>query len=133
MRMAVRTDEGPPRRDKRLTRELLDEIVRATGTGQSLRLIEMATRPGWTREQVWRELSELRDDGLLRAKNEPRDLSDHPDDPSLLIEGLTDAGWTRYDELRRPIRSWLTRHSALITTFATVAGVVVAALALIWG
>jgi hypothetical protein len=116
--------------DMRLTLDVLDAIVRATESGQSLRSTEM-TLPGWTREWVWRELSALRDDGLLRYENEPGVLSDHPDDPSLIVQGLTANGWEHYNELRRPVRSWLTsRWMWLVTTIVAVVGIVVAAL---WG
>jgi hypothetical protein len=75
-----------PRRYKRLERELLGEIVRATEGGQLIRSSGMKARPGWTKEQVWGELGELWDQGVIRAQKEPRDLIDPVGDPSLLIE-----------------------------------------------
>ena len=58
-----------PKRDKRLTLELLDEIARATEGGQPTTTSEMDTRQGWTREQVWRELMLLWDENLIRAED----------------------------------------------------------------
>jgi hypothetical protein len=116
--------------DKRLTLKLLEAIVKATEGGQVVRSTDMALR-GWAQEQVWLGLSAVMDEGLIRAKRELRDLQDHPDDPSLLIEGLTAAGWAVYDELRsHPVRRWITRHSGLIMVLATVAVVVVGVLSI---
>jgi hypothetical protein len=81
-------------------------------------------RQGWTREQVWRKLSELWDDGLIRATREPRDLNDAVGDPSLLIEGLTADGWALYKQLRRPVRFWFERNwKWVIGTVIAVAGI----------
>jgi hypothetical protein len=108
-------------RDERLTLELLEEIARATAGGQSTRSTEMETRQGWTREQVWRELELLWDEGLIRARSE-KDLSDVG--PDLLIQGLTGDGWARYAGLRRPVRFWFERNwKWVIGTVIAVAGI----------
>jgi hypothetical protein len=103
---------GAPERDKRLTRDLLNAIARATEGGQAVNSSELELR-GWPLEQVWQELRLLWDDGLIRAQN-TKTLSDHG--TSLLIFGLTADGWARRDELRRPIRSWLARNRGTVIT-----------------
>ena len=96
-------------RDERLTLELLEEIAKATAGGQPINSTEMETRRGSTREQVWRELGLLWNEGRIRAID-VQDLSDPG--PSLIIQGLTGDGWALLNELRKPNRAWLARHKA---------------------
>jgi hypothetical protein len=105
-----------PRRDKRLTLELLEEVARATEGGQPTTTSEMETREGWTPEQVWRELRLLWDEGLIRATS-IKDLSDPEGRTNLRISGLTAEGWARYNEPRPgPIRSWFSKHWLAVVT-----------------
>jgi hypothetical protein len=120
-----------PKRDKRLTLELLDEIARATEGGQPTTTSEMETRQGWTREQVWRELMLLSGENLIRAED-IKTPNDERGKTNLRIDRLTEKGWRRYDELRWPIRAWLARDwKWLITTVIAVAALAVAILALL--
>jgi hypothetical protein len=76
VRMAVRTDEGPPARDQRLALELLEVIARATEGGQLVnsRKLELS---GWAPEQVWQELRLLWEQDLIRG-TDTKVLSDPP-------------------------------------------------------
>jgi hypothetical protein len=103
----------PPRRDARLTLELLDVIARATEGGQPVRSSEFETLRGWTPEQVWRELRLVWDEELIRCTN-TKELSDPAGKTSLLIHDLTPAGWKRLDDLNQRYRRrarWVLKQS----------------------
>jgi hypothetical protein len=113
--------------DKRLTLELLEEIVRSTKGGRTTSSDELETRRGWTREQVWQELRRLWEKRLIHAEV-VKDLNDPVDKVSLLITGLTAAGWAYYNAMRRPDRSWFAGNWmwAVMAVIAAVAAVLTA-------
>ena len=125
----------PPRRNERLTLDLLDIIARATEGGQSVKSIELETLRGWTPEQIKRELKLLWDEGLIRG-TDTKDLSKSV---SMLIRDLSPAGWTRLEELhlrhRRRARwalkqSWPTVERWILATLVPIAVAICAALLL---
>jgi hypothetical protein len=153
-RSVIQGDQGrraAPERDKRLTLDLLEAIAEATEADQLVKSSELELRGSappellilgwagapWPPEQAWRELRLLWDKGLIRAEN-IKTLAETAGKTSLLIFGLTADGWALRDELaaelRRPVRSWLSRDwkwaigtvIAIVGAAATVLGAIAA-------
>jgi len=129
--------QKPPRRDERLTLDLLETIARATEGGQPVKSSELETMQGWTPEQIKRELKLLWEEGQIRGI----DMKSYASPVSMIIHDLSPKGWARLEELhqryRRPVRwrlkrSWPAVERWLLATVAPVAVAVCVAVLLAW-
>ena len=93
--------QKPPRRDERLTLDLLETIARATEGGQPVKSSELETMQGWTPEQVKRELKLLWEEGQIRGI----DMKSYANPVSMIIHDLSPAGWARLEQLHQRYRS----------------------------
>ena len=99
-----------PRRDARLTLALLNAIATSTENDQPVKSSVLEMLPGWSPQQVKRELKLLREEEQIDYIN--MSSFDHPG--AVLVKSLSPGGWVRLEELqeryRRPAR-WIMRKS----------------------